>query len=271
MPKFTASDFNNAQSQSGVVHENTNHTSHTDASKLEQGYQISTPLFGSDLFTYWPLQETSGTTAYDFSGNNNNATSNNGAGPGGTGTPSSPLSTTGWAFDGVDDYVNTGVSINPLTEISVVGWVYDNGYATSSRHRLFGAYDGSNAFNISWRNSPYIEFYTFSGSRNGVSNYTYSFPQNTWTHVAFVFDSSTGYHIYINGTQLTSSTDTNFTPPSNTIYMGAHNSNGSVQHYMDGTLSTMSIYNTSLSQSQVQQMYNVVNTSGTLQTQYKSV
>jgi hypothetical protein len=56
------------------------------------------------LIGYWPLNEESGTTAYDYSGNENNGDAN-GPGPSGTGTGTGPVGQPAYVFDGGDDYI----------------------------------------------------------------------------------------------------------------------------------------------------------------------
>ena len=64
-------------------------------------YNVS---WDSDTITgavgYWPMDETSGTNAGDYSGNNQNATLNNGVSINQTGQYG-----TGYSFDGVDDNI----------------------------------------------------------------------------------------------------------------------------------------------------------------------
>ena len=61
---------------------------------------------------YWPMDETSGTNAGDYSGNNQNATLNNGVSISQTGQYG-----TAYSFDGVDDniYVLSSNDINLMT------------------------------------------------------------------------------------------------------------------------------------------------------------
>jgi hypothetical protein len=61
---------------------------------------------------YWPMDETSGTNAGDYSGNNQNATLNNGVSINQTGQYG-----TSYSFDGVDDniYVLSSNLINLMT------------------------------------------------------------------------------------------------------------------------------------------------------------
>lgn len=75
----TASDWDSAQSESGTVHESVTNTDYNDESTIEHGYSIEN---ASGLLAYYPLQEQSGTTAYEASGNEQNGVYN-GATPNG--------------------------------------------------------------------------------------------------------------------------------------------------------------------------------------------
>lgn len=96
----TATDWDSNVSESGVVHESTTNTDHTDATVVKQGYPFGSPLYSANLELLYALHEDSGTTANDLSGNGNNG-SVNGATLGVNGV----LGTTGYSFDGTDDYV----------------------------------------------------------------------------------------------------------------------------------------------------------------------
>ena len=77
--------------------------------------------FTNGLVGYWPMNEGSGTTAYDGSGNGNNGTLTN--------NPSWTQGKTGnggaLSFDGVNDYVNCGTntSLKPTDAITVELWI----------------------------------------------------------------------------------------------------------------------------------------------------
>lgn len=91
----TATDWDNAVSESGVVHESVTNTDHNDATIVKQGYQLASPTPSTGLLGYWPLHEDSGSTANDVSVNNQDGTIN-----GATVNVSAILGTTGYSFDG---------------------------------------------------------------------------------------------------------------------------------------------------------------------------
>jgi hypothetical protein len=98
----TTTDWDSGTSAAGVVHEAVANTDHVDAGVVKQGYSVASPVPSSGLVGYWPLQEDSGGTAFDFSGVGNHLAVN-GAAPGRAGL----LGTTAYSFDGSGDIVST--------------------------------------------------------------------------------------------------------------------------------------------------------------------
>jgi len=116
----TSSDWDNATSDS-VVHESTANTDYNNALNVRLGYSPGDPLYKNSLVAYYPFQEDSGDTAYDFSENDNSGTIE-GASPGTSGL----LGTTAYDFDGGDDGVsipNLGVNLDGSDSFTFSGWV----------------------------------------------------------------------------------------------------------------------------------------------------
>ncbi len=67
---------------------------------------------------WWKLDETSGTTSSDGSGNGNDGTLQNMAGTEWT----SGQDVGGLDFDGTNDYIDTGLSSNAATSITMMAW-----------------------------------------------------------------------------------------------------------------------------------------------------
>jgi len=264
MVQFTSTDFNNAASESGVVHENTNHTAYNNASTIRQGYGTVSPLYSSSLVAYWLFQETSGTTGYDFSGNGYNATSNNGAGPSGTGTTPAPLGVTSWSLDGVDDYISlpSGL-VSPTSSFSVSFWARP---ATVSSHMRFIVLRADVRFivDVDESTSGSIDVWTNGTWHQGVGTIS----ANQWTRVMVTYDSSNdNWAVYVNGSQ-TSTFSNALSSGSHSNMIGKQYNNS--YHY-HGAISDVTIYNRVITPSEEQALYNVVNTQGTLTTQSKAV
>lgn len=276
---FNSTDLDNATSESGVVHESVANTDHNDASNLKQGYSIESPYLSQNLVGYWPLQEDSGTTAYDFSGNANDGTTNGGVTVNQTGI----LGTSAYSFDGMDDYVDVG---NPLgdtttTNFAISMWV--NPASLSAEDALFGESDsGDNGQTILWTSDSItgdIFFKLRDENRDSISVRTDNavLSTNTWHFVSAVKTGNTASDltIYVDGAEppqsIVSDQTFNGATPNVSQFIGAWNAAGSPNRGFDGKICNVYIHNAALTAAQVQTIYDVVATSGTLTTQYKTV
>ncbi|MBS3094588.1 cellulase family glycosylhydrolase [Candidatus Pacearchaeota archaeon] len=203
-----------------------------------------------DLISHWKLDETSGTTADDFIGNNDGTLMNN----------PTPLWTTGkfgnaLSFDGVDDYVELGnsASLKPSL-LTVSAWVYLDSTVTDSYPKII---DGNND------NYGYQLFYnaiggagfTFSTGTGLIgkgipSNIT---TQNQWVHVVGVHDASSN-KIYVNGVLIGT------IPASEIDYsaittMRLGNRGNDARHWK-GMIDDVRIYNYALTATEILNLYN---------------
>lgn len=256
-------------SESGAVHESVANTDHDNSAILKQGYQIANPYLSSSLVGYWPLQEDSGSTAYDFSGNNNDGTYN---GPtlGQTGL----LGTTAPSFDGTDDTVTVpddavisaldpitvGFWFNPSTDLSGgsannwnfirkdTEWVVDN--------------DGSLGDGSAIAMGIYGDRLTTSKS---------SWFSGTWYQIYFVLDSANGrFEVFVDGTSDNSKTpgDNTNTDSSNDVYIGERQ-DGTYSY--PGRIADIRLHDTALSASEIQTLYDVVATQGAWESTTKTL
>jgi len=254
MPTWnTASDWDSATAEDGVVHESVSNTDHDDASILKQGYEIATPYLSSSLVRYWPFQEDSGSTAYDFSGSNDDGTIS-----GATVNQAGLLGTTAYDFDGVDDEI-TGMSDSGIP-FTATFWAYSRDIGTQRTVYAY-AYDYPNGgFLIRYRNGN-MQLY----SANTASPVKTSATANTWQFWAITVDSGDNFEIYLNGSSVNTGSTSSGTLASG-IVIGSEGG----KNYFDGRLTDCRIYNTTLSSSEVQYLYDVVATQGSLTTDYKS-
>ena len=125
MPTWeTATDWDNAQSETGAHHEQPTGTQWASASTLEKGWPGSDwSNWGVPAPTaYWPLEETSGTTANDVTGNGHdlqygNVTQSGVTGPWSNGIPHFPDATD----QAIDDSFTPTFSTS--TSLSGVAWI----------------------------------------------------------------------------------------------------------------------------------------------------
>ncbi|MDP8231026.1 MAG: LamG domain-containing protein [Candidatus Gorgyraea atricola] len=207
------------------------------------------PNEGNAPVGYWPLDENTGTNAYDRSGNGNDGTINNATWV--QGKHGSALS-----FDGDADRVNCGNNniLDITGAVTIESWVRPNSYdihypiflikqGEYYRTGLCGVGDGRVFFRI---------------KIGGVSKQAYSssyVPLNKWTHVVGVYDGAY-MKVYLNGVlngtpvAQTGNIDTT----TNQLVLGAYDTGGS--YSFDGTIDDVKLYNYARTQAQVAYDYN---------------
>ncbi|MFB6192945.1 MAG: LamG domain-containing protein [Candidatus Nanohaloarchaea archaeon] len=265
----TAAEWDSAQSESGVVHESVSNTSNNDASGVKKGYSISSPLYSSSLIGYWPLQEGSGSTAYDFSGNNNDGTVNGSPVAGGTG----PLGVSSYSFDGSTDYISLPFRPSGQTAFTVSAWIKLN---THKLNRIWmHGKDSNYSYSALTVNSSGIPGVSFEDAQSdGVSaSASSSISTGQWYMLTGTFDSGTAT-MYVDAVQVGSGTNTavgsvdqiETTSDATTIGRECEFS----ENFFNGIISDVRLYNRALSASQIQTMYDVVTTQGSLTTAAKT-
>jgi len=209
-----------------------------------RGHRLSRGLVG-----LWLMNENTGTTVHDLSGNGNDG---------------SLVADTHWApgkfgdaldLDGAGDYVNCGQNptLNITGHITISVWVYRKGTTPSNLVGILGSiqppWDANWALFVNGDNSN-IGFIGWGLSDNAVSGGLV--PLNTWVHVVAKYDGSYLY-IYTNGTEVAKDASTgSVTALENDLLIGTYvnttrNWNGLIDHAM--------IYNRALSASEIALLY----------------
>ena len=147
---------------------------------------------GGDLVGWWRFDETSGTTAFDSSDNGNDGTLE--------GNPQWVAGRLGGAleFDGIGDYVDCGDPPN-LTitgDITVMCWIKVAAF-TRTWETIIAKGDNSYRMSRGPGDGDSIHF-GCNGPSGGNLNATTIVTDNTWHHVALVYD-GTNKLIYIDG------------------------------------------------------------------------
>ena len=157
------------------------------------------------------------------------------------------------SFNGASSYIDTGSSVSPTTAITVTLWMNSAGGVQQNL-----VTEGPSGTAWSFRFWNILAEYMFRVSLNGESPACgYTPPAlltlNTWHHVGFSYDSSTGIvRIYLDGVNV--QTCTGFSGNLNTgsdLWIGK----GSNYAYFNGFISDVQIYNTALTPSQMSQLY----------------
>jgi gliding motility-associated-like protein len=220
-----------------------------------------TSSLANGLVGYWPFCG----NANDLSGNGNNGTVNGAT----LTTDRFGNANSAYSFDGVNDYINVG-NANMLNSniVSISAWF--NAVDYGSQAQLYqgnlvskreqsgwgGAYQL--ALNSSPSNVVYAP-YTISGQNGNVFSTTQT--TNQWIHVLYVHDLNSA-RIYINGV-LSGTTNVigGLTANNLPVWFGARPNAGSLSHFLNGKLDDVGIWNRALSNSEIQQLYNLTNQS----------
>lgn len=201
-----------------------------------------------DLVAFWSIQETSGTTLNDIYGSYN-ATLYNFASP--------PTETSGWnseswgrvlAFDGSNDYCQTGSTFPISTTMTIALWL-KNASTGGSWRNYIRATDGQ--FTIAQiRASRKVEVYDNTSSVKIVSNTVLT--DGVWYHIVLAIN-GTNASLYING-QLDNSTS-NFSIASGNktivIGIGAWGYNP-----FSGRMADIRIWSRTLNTSEIAELYS---------------
>jgi hypothetical protein len=201
------------------------------------------------LVGYWNMDEGSGTTAYDASGNGNNGTIYGAKWT--TGKFGSALS-----FDGVDDYVEVpgSVSLDITGPITVEAWVYPRASGVSM---VFAG--GGNQYVLWVQNNNEVRLADTRG--NYVDTDSNVLTLNAWNHVVGVFSGVAGdavtldnAKIYINGISKGTHTGGIWDPQTLSV-VNIGREVADVFHF-NGLIDEVRIYNRALSEEEIRYHYN---------------
>lgn len=253
----TASDWDNAVSGTGVVHD-----SYGD--RVDDEFALGYSSFdanGSGLEMFWPLDEDSGSTANDASSNSHDGAIDSGGSLGQNGIYSSSA----FNLDEGEDVYNSNIDAASTGAVSSSMWVKFNNAGTTGTSYYLGHYSGSNSYMnvVIDCGANEIGFMFNSGSadcrNSGVA------PSSGWTHIAAVV-SQNNVKIYINGSlELNSSHSYDITQFDDEIILNDFKNDGG--NGVDALYDEVRIYNRTLSKSDVARQSNK---KGHLETSTKS-
>jgi hypothetical protein len=208
----------------------------------------------TDLVSYYKLDETTGTTAYDAAGSNNGTIS------GATYTSSGKINGA-YDFDGTDDYIDSSVStsenagtisiwISPTSSSKQNFFVFNQDSAGSANYMQFG---------INSDGAVYI--YIANGNSLKTANSVIS--TNSWHHV-IIQSTGTEYKVYVNKVSkslsiLSGSNDgkwNNDIPGYNHYSIGALTRGAELYTPFSGKIDEVGIWSRALSSTEVSDLYN---------------
>jgi hypothetical protein len=190
----------------------------------------------------------------DSSGKGNHGTTKFGVGLDPSGAYDNRTSTTYYgaaSFDGVNDYIDTGLYLDQASTstpgATFVAWVYptDN---SGRWHHVFSTNNGGNDWGLT-HNGGYWYIDTGKG-RSYASAVTF----NTWQHVAVVFAPNVGVKIYINGSLLYTINDIDYDASANPLTLG-HDPLDS-NSYFTGKMDEVAVFSKAFSAQDIANYYN---------------
>jgi len=219
------------------------------------GTAITGDTLTRGLVGYWTFDESTGTTAFDSTDNNNDGTLTNM-------TPASDWTTgkVGGAldFDGVDDVVkmSSDPALEGFSAITLMAWIYPT--STGLDYRIISKSNGgsSDDYSLTHDASEELRFrVTAAGGELEFDTSGDQVPQNEWTHVTGVYDGADMF-VYINGTKLSGSTSQNgtITDSNAELSIGGHANAGS--RFFPGKIDEARVYNRAMSAGEIKFLYN---------------
>jgi hypothetical protein len=203
------------------------------------------------LVGYWSLNETSGSTAYDRSGQNNHGTLNGGITQGANGI----LGNNAYQLDGTDDYVDISgeYSTGPIT---ISTWVKIN---TIQRQRIVNLADPSICLEQRDYNSDgnmALACYVYDGSDTYYAEPSWEPKTGQWYHYIGIYDAANNkIRVYINGVLEDTASQDGIANQSLSDAIGA--SRDGSNYNFDGSIAEVRIYNHALTPAEVQYLYQV--------------
>jgi len=213
------------------------------------------------LVGHWDMEEGSGQTVYDKSGNGNNGTLGSNTAVAADdpvfapGHDSSGENGTGLEFDGVDDKVPINDPILGSTAMTVCAWAKKSAYSQfQGLVSDYNNWNGSRNFILGYETpADTLRFYVGDGANTDFISSS-GFTQDVWHFVCGVFRGGTELSLYIDNNKATKSTTiTNIgsgqSPVSN---IGGY----AYAPSFDGSIDDVRIYNRALSDDEIRQLYN---------------
>ena len=208
----------------------------------------------SGLQSYWPLNETSGSTATDALGAVN-GTKGSGVTFGGTAvTPVAGGYSAYFNGDAINANINLGNNYKfaGTASWSVEAWFNsDNFNPTNNSNHIFGAYDGTTGYRVAVSDTGVFFATRKTGGEDNWSGSTLS--TGTTYHLVVTYDGS-NIRGYVNGAVVgsTQASTRSVTAPSTNAFISSTYSGVGA---MDGNLDNVAVYNTALSAATIAEHY----------------
>ncbi len=198
------------------------------------------------LVGWWKLDETSGTTAADSSGNGNTGTVN------GPATWVAGQLGGGLQLSGTNNFVEcgNGASLNMRAQVTLSAWIKPTA-AGNGQHQHFVT-KGDVCYALKHNTGNYMEFNVYDGTWYTASGpaVTAATFNNVWHHVAGTYDGAT-LKIYVDGVlqPTTAAHAGQIAASAITVTLGKDNTNNG--RYFTGTIDDARIYNRALTDAEI--------------------
>lgn len=196
------------------------------------------------LIGWW----TGDTDGSDISGNSNDALLQNGALANQTGMVNS-----GFSFNGVNAIAETTVQLGAQGTIDL--WA--NPAQLTNLHTLIGTFGLAGGDDRLWLTTNPTQLLTNLGS-SSVDDIIVPTPLvvGTWTHLAVTFDfDADDYHLFVNGTEIASST-TPRTAPTGVLKFGGIDSDFGQSFFFNGLIDEVEVFNRVLEEDEIKDIFD---------------
>lgn len=204
------------------------------------------------LVGYWPLDEGSGSTAYDYSGKENDGTVNDGGDstvPGSSGV----LGQNAYSFDGNNDYVSIPqLSSNFSSQVSISGWL--NPDTISGDNRQWVVEDGDAFMSYLGDNASHLYFRIIAGGSSTTFDTGYEMKLNQWQFIVLTYNGSK-MQVYVDRELKGSKSKSGSLQSVDGISIG--NDKFSGYDWYSGKIQEVRIYNHVLSPQEINYLYSV--------------
>ena len=220
---------------------------YNSALTAQEVFDLFNPQDSDGLIARWDMEEGSGTTAFDSSGNGNHASISQAK----FATPRT--GNFALRFDGTNDYatVQDSSSLDASSEVTLAAWINPDNLAGG--HPYTAIISKSSAYRLYVHTDQRIRFQIYNGGTSIVAKPTVTVPNLTWSHVAGTFDGS-ALKVYVNGTlEKTRSFSGSIDVNGNPLYLGARNNE---KDFYDGKVDDVRVYNKALSSQEIFSLFN---------------
>lgn len=256
----TATDWDNAQSESRVVHENLGDKA---AAEVRLGWPATSFWEGIPApVAHWHFEEDSGSTLNDVSGNGHDASIVGGPTPGGR---NGELSVSAWNLDGGDDGFDIPHdAVFNSAQGTWVAIVYPED-VTNRSDVMDKTGGGANSYHMYFKSGDFNVGADTPGGFEGISAGISASTGQVYT-VGLQYSEGSSLSAWVNGTQENSTSGDFSMENTNTFTLGYNFDNGL---WFDGWLGEVAYWDSNLSASQMSALHNVL-VDGTLTTGKKT-